>query len=167
MSYKNISYFNIPIKDKVALSFMSGVLGTLVMYAIGIPLYFLKVSKLIYLIYDVELFVTPHLARTVPGFILGFATGLVVGGGLAFGFKLLIEWTGSDWIWLKSLAYGAIIWFFWVGVVRNFLDITPYLFSDIKTNVILLIQSLIFSFSTTYFMIKLAGSKKQLEIKED
>lgn len=157
----------LPIRDKVALPFISGVLGTLVMYAIGIPLYFLKATKLIYLFYDVELFITPQLARSVPGFILGFVTGLVVGGGLAFGFKLIIEWTGSDWIWLKSLAFGAIMWFFWVGVARNFLKITPYLFTDIKTNVILLTQSLIFSVATTYFMVKLAGDKKQLENNED
>lgn len=167
MTDKNTGFLKKPIRDKVALPFVSGILGTLVMYAIGIPLYFMKASKIIYLLYDIELFITPQLSRTVPGFILGFVTGLVVGGGLAFGFKLILEWTGSDWIWLKTIAYSGLMWFFWVGVARNFLKITPYLFTDIKSNVILLVQSLIFSLATTFFMIKFAGGKEYLAERED
>lgn len=152
-----------PLRDKIALSFVSGVLGTLIMYAVGMPLYLLKLSKLIYLIYDIELFVTPQLARTTPGIIAGMLTGLIVGGGLAFIFKLLIEWTGSDWIWLKSLAFAGLMWFFWVGVARNFMKITPYLFHDLRTNMMLLSQSIIFQLATTYFLIKLAGGREGVE----
>lgn len=152
-----------PIRDKVALSFISGILGTLVMYSVGIPLYFLKVSKLIYLIYVFELFVTPQLARTVPGFLAGFVTGLLVGAGLALGFKLIVEWTGYDWIWLKAAGYGGLIWFAWVGIMRNFLDLTPYLANDIRTNMILLLQSELYIFASTWFMMKLAGGKEAIQ----
>lgn len=93
-----------PITDKAAVSIFSGMLGALVVYLVAIPSYFLKVTKVIYLFFDIELFVQPDLARTIPGFLAGFLVGLIVGGGLSFGFKLFIEWTGSDWIWLKSAA---------------------------------------------------------------
>ncbi len=158
-----------PIKDKIALPFISGILGTLVMYLVGIPLYLLKVSKLIYLIYVFELFVTPEIARTVPGFIAGFFTGLLVGAGLAFGYKFFIEWTGHDWFWLKTLSYGGIMWFAWVGILRNFLELTPYLKTDIKTNLILLLQSEVYIVATAWFMTKLAGSKEAIQSgdKED
>lgn len=152
-----------PIRDKAALAFFSGILGTLTMYSVGIPLYFFKVSKLIYLIYAFELFVTPQVARTTPGFIAGFITGLIVGGGLAFGYKLFLEWTGYDWIWLKAAGYGGIMWFLWVGVTRNFLDITPYIFKDVRSNMILLLQSEIYMIATTWFMIKLAGSREAIQ----
>lgn len=155
-----------PIRDKVALSFISGILGTLVMYSVGIPLYFLKVAKVIYLIYTFEVFVTPELARTVPGFLAGFVTGLLVGAVLALGFKLIIEWTGYDWIWLKAVGYGGLMWFVWVGIMRNLLDVTPYLVTDIRTNIILLLQSEIYIFATTWFMIKLAGGKEAVQFSD-
>ncbi|MDW7674027.1 MAG: hypothetical protein SCK28_05765 [Bacillota bacterium] len=156
-------FFKLPIRDKIALSVFSGFLGTLVMYLVGIPLYFLNISKLIYLIYAIELFVTPEIARTTAGQISGGLVGLLVGGGLAFGFKLIIEWTGFDWIWIKALGYGAMIWFFWVGITRNFLNVTMYIFDDLATNMILLGQSELYIIATTYFMIKLAGSKEALQ----
>lgn len=87
---------------------------------------------MIYLIYDIELFVTPEISRSLPGFLAGMLTGLIVGGGLAFIFKLVIEWTGSDWIWLKAFAFAGLMWFFWVGVARNVMNITPYLFKTSK-----------------------------------
>lgn len=152
-----------PIRDKLALSLISGTLGTLVMYSVGIPLYFLKVSKVIYLVYVFELFVTPELARTVSGFLAGSVTGLLVGGGLALGFKLVIEWTGYDWIWLKAAGYGGFIWFAWVGILRNFLNLTQYLETDIRTNIMLLLQSELYIFATVWFMIKLAGGKEAVQ----
>lgn len=161
-----VMLFKNPVRDRVALSFISGILGTIVMYCVGIPLYFLKLSSLIYLLYDIELFVTPSISRTIPGFLSGALVGLIVGGGLALGFKLIVEWTGSDWIWLKSAAYAFAIWFFWVGIARNLMDITPYLYKDLRTNMILLIQSFIFQFATTYFMINLAGGQSWIERPE-
>ncbi len=151
------------IKDKILVSFVSGILGTLVMYAIGIPMYFLGISRLIYLIYVIEFFVSPQIARSTPGFVAGFINGLIVGGALALGFKLLIEWTGSDGIWYKSLGYGAVMWFFWVGIARHLLNVAVYLTEDLQTNIILLLQSLVYSVATAYFMIKLAGGPKNLE----
>jgi len=158
--------FKTPLKDRIALSAVSGLLGTLVMYAIGIPLYLLKITETIYLSYNVELFITHKLAKTMPGFIFGFFSGLIVGSALALGLKLLFEWTGTDWIWLKAVGYGAVMWYFWVGVARNFLDLTPYLFFDIRTNVVLLLQSIVYSLATTYFMIKLRGDKNLLSQRE-
>ncbi|MFZ5943995.1 MAG: hypothetical protein ACOYVD_07775 [Bacillota bacterium] len=148
---------NKPIRDKVAISVISGTLGTLVMYLFGMPLYFLKVSKIIYLMYSIELFVKPEIARTTFGFIAGMITGLIVGSVLAFGFKLLLEWTGWDWYWLKSFGYGTVMWFLWVGIARNFLDVTNYLDKYLLTNMILLSQSIIYSVSTAYFMQRLWG----------
>jgi len=162
MSY-HLFPFKKHITDKVALSILSGMLGALTVYLVAIPSYFLKITRIIYLLYDVELFVKPDLARTIPGFLAGFLIGLIVGGGLSFGFKLLLEWTGSDWIWLKSAAYGAIMWFFWVGAVRHFLYVSLYLESDLKSNMFLLLETQIFMLANTYFMIKLAGDKKVLE----
>jgi len=49
------------IRDKIVLSAISGALGTLVMYSIGIPLYFFKIANIIYLSYSVELFITHRL----------------------------------------------------------------------------------------------------------
>ena len=113
--------------------------------------------------YSVELFISRKLAQTTPGFILGFLTGIIVGSILALGFKLIMEWTGSDWIWFKSAGYAAFIWFFWLGVARNLLNITPYLFKDIRMNALLLMQSVIYSLATTYFMIKLGGGRQLIE----
>jgi len=115
------------------------------------------------LIYSIELFVTPEIARSTPGFIAGFITGLIVGGALALGFKLLIEWTGSDGIWYKALGYGAVMWFLWVGLGRNFLNVAMYLSGDLQTNLVLLNQSLLYSVATAYFMIKIAGGRENLE----
>lgn len=153
-----------PIRDKMALSFLSGIFGTLVMYCVGVPLYILKFSKSIYLVYAFELFVTPEVARTTTGYIAGAMTGFLVGAALALGFKLVIEWTGYDWFWLKTAGYGAIMWLLWVGVVRSVLNISKYLFTDVKTNLILLMQSEIYIIATAYFMIKLAGSKEAIQL---
>jgi len=81
--------------------------------------------------------------------------------------KLIIEWTGSDWIWFKSISYAVFIWFLWVGLPRNLMDLTPYLFKDIRTNIILLMQSIIYSLATTYFMIKLSGGRQIIEKGEN
>lgn len=162
-----MNFNRILLRDRILLSAVSGALGTLVMYLVGIPLYFLKISQMIYLTYSVELFITHELAQTTPGLILGFLTGIIAGSILALGFKLIIEWTGSDWIWFKSIGYAAFIWFIWVGVARNLMDLTPYLFEDIRTNAILLTQSIIYSLGTTYFMIKLSGGKQFIEKGEN
>jgi len=47
------------------------------------------------------------------------------------------------------------------------LDITPYLFTDVKTNMLLLLQSEVYSLATTFFMIKLAGSKEAIQLVDD
>lgn len=158
-----MSFNRMLLRDKILLSAVSGALGTLVMYSVGLPLYFLNLAKIIYLSYSVELFITHKLAQTTPGFILGFLTGIITGSILAFGFKIIIEWTGSDWIWFKSIGYAVFIWFIWVGVARNLMDLTPYLFKDIRTNALLLTQSVIYSLATTYFMIKLSGGRHFIE----
>jgi hypothetical protein len=155
--------FKIRLRDKMLLSFLSGILGTLVMYTIGLPMFFLGLTRSIYLLYSIELFVTPQIARTTLGFIAGFITGLIVGGTLALGFKLIMEWTGSDGIWYKALGYGAASWFVSVGLLRNFLNVAMYLRGDLQTNLFLLNQSLIYSVATAYFMIKLAGGREHLE----
>lgn len=66
-------------RDRILLSAVSGALGTLVMYLVGLPLYFLNIAKIIYLSYSVELFISHKLAQTTPGFILGFLTGIITG----------------------------------------------------------------------------------------
>ena len=157
----------ITLRDRIILPAASGVLGTLVMYCVGIPLYFLNVSKAIYLSYVAELFITRQLTQTIPGFIFGFLTGIIAGSILALGFKLVVEWTGSDWIWIKAVGYGAFIWLVWVGIARNLMNITPYLHKDIASNAVLLGQSIIFTLATTYFMIKLSGGKQYIEKGED
>lgn len=55
------------------------------------------------------------------------------------------------------------MWFFWVGAVRDFLNVSHYLESDLKSNMFLLLETQIFMLANTYFMIKLAGGKKVLE----
>jgi hypothetical protein len=57
----------------------------------------------------------PEIARTVPDFISGAFTGLLAGGVLASGLNLVIEWSNSDPLWLKSFAYGALIGLFGWG----------------------------------------------------
>lgn len=151
------------LRDRIVLSAVSGTLGTLVMYAVGLPLYFLKVTRIIYLSYSVELFINHKLAQTTSGFILGFLTGIIAGSVLALGLKLIFEWSGTDWIWLKTIGYAAFIWLLWVGVARNLMDLTPYLFKDIRTNAILLMQSIIYCLATTYFMIKLSAGRHSLQ----
>lgn len=152
----------LPLRDKLALSLVAGVLGTLVMYTVGLPLFLLDIAKSIYLVYVIEIFVTPGIARTTLGMISGMLVGLIVGGTLAFVFKLILEWIGTDWLWLKAVVYGALMWFIWVGIMRNFLEISQYLQRDLTTNMILLLQSTIYILATTYFMTKLSGGREFL-----
>lgn len=145
-----------PVNDTVALAFFSGIPGTLIMYCLGIPLYFLKVANWIYLLYSIELFVTNDIARSTYGFLSGVITGLIAGGALSFGFVLLIRWTGSNWYWLKVVSYGFVIWFLWVGVARNFLGVNEELRKDLTSNLVMLSQSILYSISTAYIMTKIS-----------
>lgn len=149
-----------PIKDGVALAFFSGALGTIVMYSIGIPLYLAKIANWIYLLYSIELFVTPEIARTPQGMLAGGITGLIVGGALAFGFILLIVWTSSDWYWLKAASYNSVMWFVWVGAFRNLLGANDKLMFDLTSNIILYLQSLVYGLTTAYFITKLSNIRK-------
>lgn len=153
----------LPLRDKIILSAVAGVLGTLVMYSVGLPLFLLGVAESIYLVYSFELFVTPEIARTTAGMFSGLLTGLIVGGALAVPYKLLLEWTGTDYLWLKAIAYGALNWFLWVGVARNVMDVSPYLSTTLPTNMILLLQSTIWILATTFFLLKLGGGRDGLE----
>ncbi len=160
---KTGGWYQKAVSDSIVLAIISGVAGTLVMYAVGLPLYLLKATKVIYLLYTVEFFVTPEIARTTGGLVAGFVTGLMAGAALAVGFKLLIEWKGAELLWVKAITYAALMWFVWVGLARYLLDITPYLSQDLRSNMLLLLLSLIYQIATTYFMVKLAGGREALE----
>ncbi|MDQ7794555.1 MAG: hypothetical protein RDU89_09110 [bacterium] len=153
----------LPLRDKIVLSLIAGVLGTLVMYSVGIPLFLLNVAKAIYLIFTIEMFVTPDIARTLPGLLTGAVTGMIVGGTLALPLKLIIEWTGAGWLWVKALAYAAVAWFAAVGILRQLLNVSPYLSTDLRTTLILLLQSVIWVLATTFFFLKLGGGRSLLE----
>jgi hypothetical protein len=151
-----------PITDLIALSAFSGTLGTLTMYLFSIPAYFLKFTKIIYLLYTSEFFISPSIARSAPGFIMGFFTGIIAGCGLNLLFILLIRRTGHEWYWLKTLVYGPFIWFFWVGMMRHFFHIALYIDTDLRTNLILLLESMIFSLSAAFYTMKLVGGKERI-----
>jgi hypothetical protein len=157
----------LPLRDTIALSTVSGALGTLIMYCLGFPLYITGVSKSIYMVYSIELFVKPNIAKTVPGIISGALVGILVGMVLAVGLKLLYELVGTDWLWVKAIAYGSTLWFFWVGLTRNLLDISSYLNQSLVSNFILLMQSILWSVATTYFMLRLGGGARLLEKRDE
>lgn len=108
-----------PNKDSFLVGALGGLIGTVPMLLVAYIFYKLGLAK--YLLAEVaaSIFVDPSQAGLPISLLIGYMANFVIGGILGVGLIFLYRLTGYDYFYIKSVAYGALVWITVWGLVPN------------------------------------------------
>ena len=108
------------VKDSIALSILSGLLGTLAMDTSNLILWKKGKTETLYGHIAGSIFVNPFRVNQRKNFWLGQIMHLVTGALLAYPLTLILKKTGKDKLLLKGAFFGAVTWEFIYGMGQRF-----------------------------------------------
>ena len=108
------------IKDSIAVSLFSGLLGTLVMDASNFLLWKARKTEALYGHIAGSIFVSPYRTNQRKNFLLGQITHMITGAVLAIPLNLMLKKTGKDHLALKGAFFGSITWELIYGIGQRF-----------------------------------------------
>ncbi|WP_199241708.1 hypothetical protein [Desulfosporosinus sp. Sb-LF] len=108
------------IKDSLAVSLLSGLLGTLAMDASNLLFWRAKKTEALYGHIAGSIYVRPFRTNQSKNFWLGQITHLITGATLAYPLKLLFQKTGNDHPTLKGAFFGGVTWEIIYGIGQRF-----------------------------------------------
>ena len=130
------------MKDSIALSIFSGLLGTLAMDITNLLFWKKGKTETLYGHIAGSIFVTPLRLNQRKNFWLGQILHLTTGAVLAYPMTLLLKKTGKDNLLLKGAFFGAVTWEFIYGMGQRFrvFATTPYFtkthYSELFNNIL-------------------------------
>ncbi len=130
------------IKDSIALSLFSGLIGTLVMDLSNTVLWRSKKTEALYGHIAGSIFMRPFRVNQRKNFWLGQITHFVTGAAVAIPLNYIFKRTGKDHHLLKGAFFGAITWEFIYGLGQKFeiFNTKPHLtkthYSELFNNVL-------------------------------
>jgi riboflavin transporter FmnP len=108
------------MKDSVAVSIFSGLLGTLAMDISNLIFWKKGKTETLYGHIAGSIFVNPLRLNQRKNFWLGQAAHIVSGAVLAYPLNLILKRTGKDKLLLKGAFFGAVTWEIIYGLGRRF-----------------------------------------------
>jgi len=117
------------MKDSIAVSIFSGLLGTLAMDTSNLIFWKKGKTETLYGHIAGSIFVNPFRLKQRKNFWLGQIMHLITGAVLAYPLNLLLKKTGKDKLLLKGAFFGAVTWEFIYGIGQRFkiFSIKPHL----------------------------------------
>ena len=108
------------IKDSIAVSLFSGLLGTLAMDASNFLFWKGRKTEALYGHIAGSIFVRPYRTNQSNNFLLGQITHMITGAVLAIPLNLVLKKTGKDHLALKGAFFGSITWELIYGIGQRF-----------------------------------------------
>ncbi len=142
------------IKDTITLGAIAGLIGTIPQLLFHFIFWQIGYVKYFSFQLTGSVFLTRELTKTPLGQFIGGFVWLSLASFMGVIIAYLFVFTGKDNWWLKGLMANVIIMFISTyGFIYNLggAKIVPY---DIKTNLIVLLSSLIYGVVTPYIIVK-------------
>ncbi len=137
--------------DSVIIGGMAGFIGTIIKEILDFLNVLIGWSKYLYWHLAASVFVQPTAVNHPGALILGALGDLITGA--MFGVILLytIKLTGKDYLYIKGLAFGWLIWLGVFGLMMNIeiVRITP---TDIGSNLCAFVEHSVFGISAAWFI---------------
>lgn len=108
------------MKDSIAVSILSGLLGTLAMDTSNLIFWKKGKTETLYGHIAGSIFVNPFRLNQRKNFWLGQIMHLITGSVLACPLTLILKKTGKDKLLLKGAFFGAVTWEFIYGIGQRF-----------------------------------------------
>lgn len=108
------------MKDSIAVSIFSGLLGTLAMDVSNFIFWKKGKTEALYGHIAGSVYVNPFRTNQRKNFWLGQITHLITGATLAYPLTFLLKKTGKDNFLLKGAFFGAVTWEFIYGMGQRF-----------------------------------------------
>ena len=147
------------IKDKVVISSIAGIIGTLCKDLPNFILYKLGVVHYLYAQLAASAHLTPENINSPLGYIIGFLGDITTGGAIGVVIILFLELFQMDYWWYKGLILGITVWLFGLGVILN-LGTVHLIPVDPLFRFTSLFDHLIFGVVTVYIICKWQKAKE-------
>lgn len=108
------------MKDSIAVSIFSGLLGTLAMDVSNLLFWKKGKTEALYGHISGSVYVSPFRTNQRKNFWLGQITHLITGSILAYPLTFILKKTGKDNLLVKGAFFGAITWEFIYGMGQRF-----------------------------------------------
>ena len=108
------------MKDSIAVSIFSGLLGTLAMDASSLIFWKKGKTEALYGHIAGSIYVNPFRLNQRKNFWLGQIMHLITGAVLAYPLNFILKKTGKDNLLLKGAFFGAVTWEFIYGLGQRF-----------------------------------------------
>jgi riboflavin transporter FmnP len=108
------------MKDSIAISIFSGLLGTLAMDTSNLIFWRKGNTETLYGHIAGSIFVNPIRLNQRKNFWLGQIMHLITGAVLAYPLTFILKKTGKDQLLLKGAFFGAVTWEFIYGIGQRF-----------------------------------------------
>lgn len=140
------------MKDSIALSIFSGLLGTLAMDTTNLLFWKKGKTETLYGHIAGSVFVNPFRLNQRKNFWLGQILHLITGAVLAYPLILILKKTGKDHLLIKGAFFGAVTWEFVYGIGQRFkIFATTPLFT--KTHYSELFNNIIYGVTTAQVLV--------------
>lgn len=145
----------VKIKDSIAVSILSGLIGTLAMDTSNLIFWKNKKTETLYGHIAGSIFVRPFRTNQRKNFWLGQIMHLITGSVLAYPLNLILKKTGKDNLLLKGAFFGAVTWEFIYGIGQRFrvFSTKPHM---TKTHYAELFNNIIYGLSTAQALVTFA-----------
>jgi hypothetical protein len=107
------------IKDKVVISSMAGMIGTLCKDLPNFILYKLGIIHYVYAQLAASAHLEPKNICSLLGYIIGFLADITTGGAIGVATIIFLNRFGLEYWWYKGLTIGITVWLFGLGVILN------------------------------------------------
>ncbi|HBE76311.1 MAG TPA: hypothetical protein DDW65_00790 [Firmicutes bacterium] len=107
------------IKDKIVISSVAGILGTLCKDLPNYIYYKLGIIHYLYAQLAASAHLEPKNICSPLGYIIGFLADIATGGAIGIAAILFLDRFGIEYWWYKGLAIGITVWLFGLGVILN------------------------------------------------
>ncbi|MBU4532531.1 MAG: hypothetical protein KJ650_02660 [Firmicutes bacterium] len=130
-------------QDTVFVGFLGGLIGGLAKLAADVAFFILGIAKTTEAHLAAQAFLPTGTAITLSALALGVAVDLGIAVALGIVAAYIIAFTGRDYLLLKGLIFGALLYVFGYGLVAQAFLPTVVLRPDLATSAVFLLTHLV------------------------
>lgn len=130
----------------------AGILGDLVKLAVNLVLYIIGVAGTTSLHIAAAALLPARVAQGPPFLMLGLVVEMLVAAGLGILGAYLVRATGRDFLWLKGIVYGGIIWVIGYGLLAPLLAPRWLVLPNLATSMAMLAAHLAYGLTTLFIV---------------
>lgn len=139
------------VQDTVASGTVAGTLGGLVKLAINLVLYVIGVAKTTTLHASAAALLPPGAPLGLPSSLMvGLVVDWLIGVGLGILGAYILRLTGRDFLWLKGIVYGGLIWVLGYGFLATLVVPKWLIRPDLATSASMLAAHLAYGLTTLF-----------------